>query len=128
MLFVICLIIQNEFIPKMFISLCATIGWTVMSCIYLSSVIWTPKFANIAMCLDLIVWCYLMLFNWIDLIIFYWIILISYPYAWTVNFKICLMRSSEHTNLRFRTLLKLQPGLRCISDVGCAKPKVPLLD
>ena len=38
------------------------------------------------------------------------------------------MRSSEHTNLQFRNLLKLQPGLICISDSGCVKPKVPLLD
>ena len=38
------------------------------------------------------------------------------------------MCSSEHTNLRFRKLLKLQPGLICISDIGCVKPKVPLLD
>ena len=35
------------------------------------------------------------------------------------------MRSSEHTNLRFRKLLKLQPGLICISDVGCVKPRFP---
>ena len=38
------------------------------------------------------------------------------------------MCSSEHTNLQFRKLLKLQPGLICTSDVGCVKPKVPLLD
>ena len=38
------------------------------------------------------------------------------------------MRRSEHTNLQFRKLLKLQPGLICISDIGCVKPKVPLLD
>ena len=38
------------------------------------------------------------------------------------------MRSSEHTNLQFRKLLKLQPGLIRMSGIGCAKPKVPLLD
>ena len=38
------------------------------------------------------------------------------------------MRRSEHTNLQFRKPLKLQPGIICISDIGCVKPKVPPLD
>ena len=52
----------------------------------------------------------------------------SYPYAGTINFKICLDVQPQHTNLRCRTLLTLQLGLIGISDVGVVKQNIPLLD
>ena len=42
--------------------------------------------------------------------------------------KSVLRCSSEHTNLRFRKLLKLQLGVTGISDIEWVKPKVLLLD
>ena len=50
------------------------------------------------------------------------------PYARTVYFKICSRRGSEHPNQQYPSCLKRQPGQTCISNVACAKPKVPLLD
>ena len=52
----------------------------------------------------------------------------TYPYAWTVNFKICVTHSSEHPNLPFRFCLKLRPRLTCTSAAWYVKLKVSPVD